>query len=70
MYFFQEYETIEQSHILGEILESEIETINELDAFESVLYDIPENKHKYFFQLNFQAKKESQNVICKRIKRL
>lgn len=68
LYFFQEYETIEQSHILGEILESEIETINELDAFESVLYDIPENKHKYFFQLDFQAKKESQMSSVKELR--
>ena len=68
LYFFQEYETTEQSHILGKMLESEIETINDLDAFESVLYGIPENKHKYFFELDFQAKKESQMSSVKELR--
>lgn len=67
LYFFQEYKTDEQGHILRRMIESEIESLNTM-VFETGLYSIPERKEKYFFELDYQSKKESQMSSVKELR--
>lgn len=67
VYFCQEYETLEQGFRLKEIIQSEINELSK-DNLEYIVYSIPNNQVKITFEIDKQAKKESQSTAVREVK--
>lgn len=67
VYFCQEYETVEQGYLLKKIIYSEL---NELmkDKLNYTIYSIPDSKIKITFEIDKQAKKESQSTAVREVR--
>lgn len=70
LYFFQEYQNLEQRFRIRQILDSELKEWNRLNynIFNYRLYDIPENKEKYIFEIDKWSKRESQASAVKELR--
>lgn len=58
LYFNQEYQTKEQSVIIRDMINSELDEFD-ANAFDFGLYEIPNNKEKYIVSIDRQSKRES-----------
>jgi len=58
LYFFQEYQSQEQSVIIRDMIKSELGEFDS-NAFDLGLYEIPNNKEKYIVSIDSQSKRES-----------
>lgn len=67
IYFFQEYQTQEQSIIIQDMIESELKEFDST-VFDNGLYKIPDNKVKYILSVDDQAKRESLATTLKELK--
>lgn len=67
IYFYQEYQSQEQSIILRDMIQSELSEFN-TNVFETGLHEIPKNKDKFFLYVDNQAKKESQVTAIKELR--
>ena len=67
LYFYQEYQTQEQSGIIREMINSELNDFDS-NAFDFGLYEIPFNKEKYVVSIDNQSKLESQVATIKELR--
>jgi superfamily I DNA and/or RNA helicase len=66
-YFFQEYQTQEQSMKIREMINSELDEFD-TNAFDFGLYEIPNNKEKYIITIDNQSKRESLVTAVKELR--
>ncbi|MFA6871194.1 MAG: AAA domain-containing protein [Bacteroidaceae bacterium] len=67
LYFYQEYQSIEQAIMLNDMILSELNVFDS-NVYDIELYDIPRNKEKYMLFVDNLAKKESQIAAIKEIR--
>lgn len=67
LYFYQEYQNIEQRFRLGQIIESELHALS-CDLFNYGLSNLPENKEKYILEIDNKSKRESQASALKELR--
>ena len=67
LYFYQEYQTLEQSYNLKSIIEEELKALN-LKGFDYGLYSTPKNKKKYFLEIDIKAKNDSEEFDIKNLR--
>ncbi len=67
LYFFQEYQTQEQSMKIREMINSELDEFD-TNAFDFGLYEIPNNKEKYIITIDNQSKRESLVTTFKELR--
>lgn len=67
LYFYQEYQTQEQSIIIRDMINSELEEFD-INAFDFGLYEIPNNKEKYIITIDNQSKRESLVAAVKELR--
>ena len=67
LYFYQEYQTAEQGYRLRQMIDNEINLLNS-NVFEFGLYQVPEKKEKYIFEIDAQSKQESQSSAVKELR--
>jgi len=67
IYFFQEYQTQEQSVIISDMLKSELSEFDS-NTFDLGLYEIPYNKEKYIITIDNQSKRESLVTAVKELR--
>ncbi|MDD2345907.1 MAG: hypothetical protein PHY85_07155, partial [Bacteroidales bacterium] len=67
LYFFQEYQTQEQSIIIRDMINSELDEFD-TNAFDFGLYEIPNNKEKYIITIDNQSKRESLVAAVKELR--
>ena len=67
LYFYQEYKTQEQSIIIRDMINSELDDFD-INAFDFGLYEIPNNKEKYIITIDNQSKRESLVAAVKELR--
>jgi superfamily I DNA and/or RNA helicase len=67
LYFYQEYQTQEQSIIIRDMINSELDE-SDINAFDFGLYEIPNNKEKYIITIDNQSKRESLVAAVKELR--
>jgi len=67
LYFYQQYQSHEQSIILRDMIKSELNDFNS-STFDFHLYEIPNNKEKYILSIDNQSKRESQMTAVKELR--
>ena len=67
LYFYQEYQTQEQSVIIRDMIKSELGEFDS-NAFDFGLYEIPSDKEKFIISIDNQSKRESQVATIKELR--